>query len=179
MPQLKRILVPLDGTPLAESALAMAKTLAQPFSSEIILLQVIRIFTLFRNAYQELSLDWETEAQEYAVFQKAEAYLQTKQDELGAQGFDVRMLVRSARAKESISDVIITQNADLIVMATHGRAGLARWASGSIADEVVRHSRCPVLLVRESQEEGSRHQGKRLTVWRNWLQKAANFAVVS
>jgi nucleotide-binding universal stress UspA family protein len=175
MPQLKRILVPLDGSLLSESALVMAKTLAQPFRSEIVLLQVLRIFTTFRNGYQELNLDWETEAQGYAAYQKVEAYLQAKQDELQTQGFDVRPLVCGARANETISDVIIAQKADLIVMATHGRGGLARWASSSIADEVVRHSHCPVLLVRRSEEEGSNHEGKRVSVWRSWLKKNSQF----
>lgn len=175
MPQLKHILVPLDGSLPAESALVMAKTLAQPFRSEIVLLQVLRIFTTFRNGYQKLNLDWETEAQGYAAYQEAEAYLRAKQDELQAQGFDVRPLVCGARANKTISDVIITQKADLIVMATHGRGGLARWASGSIADEVVRHSHCPVLLVRRSEEEGSKHEGKRVTVWRSWLKKNSQF----
>lgn len=160
MVELKRILVPLDGSPLAEEALPLATTLGQPFSSQIILFQVLRFFVTLRGAYQEISPDWEAVAHEYAAYEEAEAYLQAKRDELRAQGFEVRILLLGIGPNEEISDVIAAQKVDLIVMATHGRSGLARWASGSVADAVVRRSHCPVLLVRQDEETKTRNKGK-------------------
>jgi nucleotide-binding universal stress UspA family protein len=115
-----------------------------------------------RGGYQEISPDWEAVAHEYAAYQEAEAYLQAKQDELEAQGFEARILLHGLGPNEEVSYVIAAQEVDLIVMATHGRMGLARWVSGSVADKVVRYSRCPVMLVRQSEEDGSKGDGKRV-----------------
>jgi nucleotide-binding universal stress UspA family protein len=162
MTELKRILVPLDGSPLGEEALPLAKTLAQPFRSQIILFRVVRFFVTLRGGYQEISPDWEAVAHEHAAYQEAEAYLQAKRDELEAQGFEARILLHGLGPNEEISYVIAAQEVGLIVMATHGRTGLARWVSGSIADKMVRYSRCPVMLVRQSQEDESKGDGKRV-----------------
>jgi nucleotide-binding universal stress UspA family protein len=162
MARLKRILLPLDGSALAEEALLLAKTLAQPFRSQIILFRVVRFFVTLRGGYQEISPDWEAVAHEHAAYQEAEAYLQAKRDELEAQGFEARILLHGLEPNEEISYVIAAQEADLIVMATHGRIGLARWVSGSVADKVVSHSRCPVLLVRQNEEDEPKGSGKRV-----------------
>jgi nucleotide-binding universal stress UspA family protein len=162
MSELKRILVPLDGSPLAEAALPLAITLAQPFRSQIILLQVLKFFMTLRCGYQEITPDWETEAPAFNDYQEAEAYLRARQDELRARGFDVRILLCGLKAKEEVSEVIAAQKADLIVMATHGRKGLARWLQGSVADEVVRLAPCPVLLVRQNKKYDPPRRGKRI-----------------
>jgi len=161
--ELKRILVPLDGSSLAERALPLATTLAQQFRSQIILLHVLQFFRIVRGAYQKVYPAREVEAQNYSAYQEAEAYLQARQDELRAQGFDVALLLRGTKPNEEVSDVITAQKVDLIVMATHARGGLARWASGSVADEVVRRSGYPVLLVRQSETDESKGDGKRVT----------------
>jgi hypothetical protein len=98
-----------------------------------------------------------------AAYQQAETYLQAKQAELRAQGFEVRIILRGVEPNKGISKVIAAQKADLIVMATHGCSGFARWASGSVADEVVRHSQCPVLLVHQIEEDRRPDGGKRVT----------------
>jgi nucleotide-binding universal stress UspA family protein len=138
MMDLKRILVPLDGSPLAEKALPMATTLAQKSGGQIILLRVLRFFMTVRGGYQ-------------AVFpsEQLTAYSEIYQE----------------------ADIIVDQNVDLIVMATHGRGGLARWAAGSVADEVVRHGHCPVLLVRQSEKDDDiPSRGKLIPSDWYWLQ---------
>lgn len=159
MVEFNHILVPLDGSSLAEKALPLATTLAQKHQSQIVLLRVLRFFLLARCGYQEI---FPGEAiEDYGpTYQEAESYLQAWQRELGEQGFGVRIRLRGASPNQHIADVIAAQEVDLIVMATHGRGGLARWLSGSIADEVVRRSHCPVLLVRPDEEDETKHRGK-------------------
>lgn len=170
MMDLKRILVPLDGSPLAEKALPMATTLAQEAGSQIILLRVLRFFMTVRGGYQEV-FPSERPAAYSDIYQEAERYLQTQQAELQQQGLDTRILLCPASPGKDVVDIIIDQNVDLIVMATHGRGGLTRWAAGSVADEVVRHGPCPVLLVRQSEKDDDiPSRGKLIPSDWYWLQ---------
>ena len=155
MLEFKRILVPLDGSPLAERALPLAVALAQRFESQIILLRALDIPTSPLSAFSpEATKKLMLELCEYAR-QEVESYLKAQQDELGQQGFDVQILLPAAPPAESIIDAAIAEDVDLIVMSTHGRGGLARWAFGSVAEKMVRHSPCPVLLVRGDLETAS------------------------
>ena len=162
MIELKRILVPLDGSPLAERALPLAMALAQKHRSEIILLRVLRIFRTFRGVYGEIPLSRADEIQ-LPLYREAKEYLRAWQGKLHLQGFNVNMLLRDSVPVKGITETAKVQHVDLMVMATHGRTGLARWISGSVADEVVRHSPCPVLLVRPDQETKTRGKGKPVT----------------
>jgi nucleotide-binding universal stress UspA family protein len=152
MIEFKCILVPLDGSPLAERALPLAKALALKFESQVILLRVLDIPTPTIPAFHpEIIPSWVSEAREQA-YQEAERYLKTWQAELRQQGFEVRILLRDTSPAEDIIDAAIAEDVDLIVMSTHGRGGLARWTFGGVADKVARHSPCPVLLVRQGLE---------------------------
>ena len=148
MIEIKRILVPLDGSPLAEKALPLATTLAQKFECQIILLQVLHFLIPTVSAPYQHFPGWVVENRKYAR-QEAERYLQACQDELRQQGLEVKILLREISPAEDIIDVATTEQVDLIVMSTHGLGGLARWAIGSVADKVARHSPCPVFLVRQ------------------------------
>jgi nucleotide-binding universal stress UspA family protein len=161
MTELKRILVPLDGSPLAEEALPLATTLARKHKSQLILLRAWRLlppqeigrghFYYYSRYYREVEL----EARE-----EAKAYLHSQQAELQEQGLDVRIVLGNALPIQAILNGTLTEDIDLIVMATHGRRGLARWLLGSIADEVVCQVPCPVLLVRQNKKFDSPRRGK-------------------
>jgi nucleotide-binding universal stress UspA family protein len=164
MIDLKRILVPLDGSPLAEEALPLATTLAQKHKSQLILLRAWKLlpspqggarghFYYYSHYYREVEL--------YA-YQEAKAYLQAQQDDLQKQGFDVRILLGDTLPTQAIVAGTLTEDIDLIVMATHGRRGLARWLLGSVADEVVRLAPCPVLLIRQNKKYDPPRRGKRI-----------------
>ncbi len=141
----KHILVPLDGSELAESALAEAKKLATA-EAEIILFQVIRLPLPVMSPDVGLSMpviemdDLMTEAM---------AYLKEHAATLVQQGFTPRVDVVEA---DNVADAIVQyakkHGVDLIVKTTHGRGGLSRLVFGSVAEGVVRHAPCPVLLVR-------------------------------
>ena len=63
------------------------------------------------------------------------------------EGISARGEVVTGKAADAILDYAEKNNVDLIIMSTHGRSGISRWAFGSVADRVVRHSIAPVLLV--------------------------------
>jgi nucleotide-binding universal stress UspA family protein len=148
MMQFKRLLIPLDGSPLAEKALPVALALAQKFDSEIILLQAVDIPPSMLDPVEYGSVYWLQEAM--TQFRtEAETYLKDKETFLREQGYNVRTLVREAAPAQEIIHTADEEKVDMIVMSTHGRGGVARWTFGSVADKVARYCSCPVLLVRE------------------------------
>jgi nucleotide-binding universal stress UspA family protein len=148
MIEFKRVLVPLDGSPLAERALPVAMALAQKLDSTIVLFRALEISAPSIPAlYPDTALSLAREAHEH-VRTEVEQYLAAKEGELEGQGYDVEVELRDEPPAEGILDTASAMEIDLIVMSTHGRGGLARWTFGSVADKVARHSPCPVLLVR-------------------------------
>jgi nucleotide-binding universal stress UspA family protein len=156
MTEFRHILVPLDGSSLAERAIPLATALAEKFGSEILLLRVLDIpKPTPPTSHPEVTIGWVREARAQA-HEEAQSYLDARQQEVYRQGITVRALMRDRSPAEDILQVVSNEKIDLIVMSAHGRGGLARWTFGSVADKVARHSPCPVLLVRyASPENGS------------------------
>jgi nucleotide-binding universal stress UspA family protein len=179
MIDLKRILVPLDGSPLSEEALPLATTLARKHKSQLILLRAWRLLPLpheagrghfyyYSHYYREVELQ---------AYEEAKAYLHAQQAELQAQGFNVRIVLGDTVPTQAIVNTTLIEDIDLIVMATHGRRGLARWLLGSIADEVVGLAACPVLLVRQNKEPALPPRGgKRIPSQRQEASATRQFA---
>lgn len=152
MYELKRILVPLDGSSLAEKALPPAIALAQKFGGELYLVRAVDIPNPISVASDIAPSAALLEAREQAK-DEADRYLQACQDNLHQQGFETHTrLYDDTSPADDIIAAATEEKIDLIVMSTHGRSGLARWAFGSVADKVVRHGPCPVLLIRQSKE---------------------------
>lgn len=147
--KLHRILVPLDGSPLAEQALPIAGALAKAISAELLLLQVIQPLDdrnqdiLFKDAAeaQAAFVEWRT---------NAEAYLHEKAQPFQAAGVPCRYKVELADVAPTIIDTAETEHIDLLVMSTHGRSGLRRWVYGSVANKVLRGVTCPLLLIHQA-----------------------------
>lgn len=145
----KRILVPLDGSSLAERAVPAASALAQKFDSQIILLRVLDIPTpTGPTSHPEVTIGWVREARQQA-HQEARSYLEAMEKKLCDEGIQTRVLLRDRSPAGDILDVAGEEGVDLIVISSHGEGGLAPWAFGSVAEKVTRHSPCPVLLVRQ------------------------------
>lgn len=148
----QHILVPLDGSRLAEAALPPALQLASKFDGKITLVRVAQpphlVLANGGGAYADLLIDLREQADE-----EAEEYLRAHQGSLRQQGY--RIDIRVA-AGEPVAEIILEIgdgiDADTIVMSTHGRGGLSRWVYGSVADKVLRHARVPVLLIRAKEE---------------------------
>jgi nucleotide-binding universal stress UspA family protein len=136
------ILVPLDGSPLAEAALPHAEYLAQRLGGKLVLLRVVeRAGPVF--AYAGLVTPPHVDAHP-----EAELYLAVLAQRLSATGSTVQTAVREGWAADVIAYGSGEWQPSMIVMATHGRTGVARLLLGSVAVEVVRRSPLPVMLVR-------------------------------
>jgi nucleotide-binding universal stress UspA family protein len=135
----KKILVPLDGSTLAELALAPAVELARGEAS-VMLLRAVATHTF-------PGVD-PTDRQVHVV-DDAEAYLARVAAELRRRGVnDVQTSVWYGPAVSAIVDAAATRGVDLIVMSTHGRGGIGRTVMGSVAEAVLRSGTRPVALVR-------------------------------
>ncbi|MFN8433875.1 MAG: universal stress protein [Anaerolineales bacterium] len=140
----KKILVPLDGSAVAEGVLPHAKSLAYSEGAELILLTVAA-----NPAMDYLFSDpgiAETAVQEQV--EKSKSYISTIEKELSTAGFKVSTLMRVGSVAEVILSVAEELQVDVIAMSTHGRTGAARWLLGSVAERVVHNSNVPVLLIR-------------------------------
>lgn len=148
----KRILVPLDGSPRAESALAVAARVARVSDGTIVLLQVVSIpATYTPYIYGPDMAQSPMYAQQLIDIEQANAekYLAeiAKLDTLA--GINVEITVIPGTAGMTIIDTVREEHIDLIVMSSHGETGIKRWALGSVAQHVSRHSSVPVLVLRE------------------------------
>jgi len=142
----RTILVPLDGSSLAEQALTPACRIAEKFGSALLLLRVV---TLERTlpSLPMLTPRGESEAatSPRPIMDEAEAYLTGLS--LPATVRPVRTQVLAGAPPEMIVATAAASDVDLIVMSTHGRTGLVRLLYGSVAEAVLRGASVPVLLV--------------------------------
>jgi nucleotide-binding universal stress UspA family protein len=142
----KTILVPLDGSARAEQALVPALRIAENFGSELLLLRVVLPERLLPVMSQMVVTSEPTPPAVTAPqWDEAQAYLAGLC--LPATGLRIRTQVLCGAPPEMIIATAASGAADLIVMSTHGRAGLLRLLYGSVAEAVLRGATVPVLLV--------------------------------
>lgn len=145
-----RILVPLDGSALAEQALPCAITLARGMSAELFLLRAIwvpeDILDILTDPVSEIDMVVDR------LESDAHEYLAPLAERVGATGVSTRYGVRRGPAADTILEFAERGHVDHIVMATHGYSGIRRWTHGSVAERVLQASRAPLLLVRASEQ---------------------------
>jgi nucleotide-binding universal stress UspA family protein len=145
-----RIVVPLDLSDSAERALPHAATLARALGVPIHLLHVVDITPLAQATLLALGVDDLTVATALSLVEAETAtateYLKKIGERLADQGLTPAFEVRRGLVETDL--LAATRPGDLVVMATHGGTGLARWFLGGVADAVVRNATVPVLLVR-------------------------------
>ena len=149
----RRILVPLDGSKLAECALPHAEELTRDRNTgELILVSATEQVHARTRAPEALELYHSAGPEVTVTFGKkhgeAQRYLNKVAEKLKAKGIKARTEVLPWPPAEAIADYAERDSADIIVMSTHGRSGPSRWAFGSVADKVLRSSCVPVLLIR-------------------------------
>ena len=139
----KKILVPLDGSKLAEAALPHAEAIAKSEGAEIILLRVpLMPITEFFTREPALAVKIHDEEQAEAIH-----YINMKAEDLKKAHIKVTAITQDGMVPETILAVAEETHADMIAMSTHGRTGLRRWLMGSVADRVVHHAHIPVMLI--------------------------------
>jgi nucleotide-binding universal stress UspA family protein len=139
------VMVPLDGSEQAETALPIAMELAKAMNLKVV---VLRAYSVKNIPYSQ---DYLPEIGELEAKSQREAinYLDSKVGQLKSEGLvDVFPLASEGEAAEAIIELARGAPNSLIAMCTHGRSGMKRWVLGSITEKVVRHSGNPVLVVR-------------------------------
>ena len=139
----RKILVPLDGSELAERVVPHVQELAKCTGAQVVLLRVANVPVL---AYSTGDVGLANSAREN-VESEAYSYLEGIKARLGNAGVSVVLELGGGNVAETIVDCAANDGVDLIAMSTHGRGGLARLMLGSVADRVIRTSTVPVLLV--------------------------------
>jgi nucleotide-binding universal stress UspA family protein len=143
------ILVPLDGSAFAETALPHASALAAKFDCKITLVKVFETPHVYQSAVEQGVL---MDIHEAAV-KDASDYLEAQKVKLAAEGLSVEVdFIEGGNVAAMILEAIEESGADLVVMSTHGRSGLDRWRFGSVAERVARHASVPVVLIRPKTE---------------------------
>ncbi len=144
----QKILVPLDGSPLAECVLPHVETIARGCGAgTVVFVRVVEPFHMPSSSEVSLSaaeitrINAENKAD-------AESYLSQLVSRTKYDSVKVQSELMTGRVADSIVDYAARNETDLIVIATHGRSGISRWVWGSVAERILRSSCVPVLMVR-------------------------------
>lgn len=147
----KKILVPLDGSELAEWALAPAVTLAKAAHGEVILMRsMIPVYTAMPVGANEYNWVWPDYAREQ-VRAETRAYLENVAATQANPAVALHPLAVEGDAASLIVDTAVAEDIDLIVMSTHGWSGFKKWMMGSVTERVLHSVSCPVLATRSAQ----------------------------
>lgn len=145
----RKILVPLDGSELAELALEPALRIVQQAEGELVLLSVSALRPVYAVDHGGYGTILSEEALE-ASREELEHYLEKVHKEKVGSRCATRLLVLEGDEASTIVDTAESEGAELIIMSTHGRTGFTRWMLGSVTEKVLRVAPCPVLVVRSS-----------------------------
>jgi nucleotide-binding universal stress UspA family protein len=144
----KKIMVPLDGSELAECVLPHVNAFIEGCNiSDVMLVRVVE--PAEASHYGEVSIS-PIILEEAVSARKAAAknYLDQIVNRIKHEGTELQSEVLVGRVTESLIDYTEKNDIDLILIATHGRSGVTRWVRGSVADRILRSANVPVLMVR-------------------------------
>ncbi len=160
-----RILVPLDGSALAERAIPHAVQFARIFGASILLLQVLEPVAYSENQKAVDPLSWQIRKSEAEVYLQGiasrtrealgENILQAGEDKTSK----VEYSIREGKTAENIVDFAHAEGVDLLVICTHGSSGLSRWNISSVAQKVINLAYLNVLIVRAYDPAGAAEAG--------------------
>ncbi len=150
MPQITRIVVPIDFSEYSKRAFRYAIDFAQTFGAEMILVYVVEpvIYPADFSFGQVALPSLERELHDRSL-EQLNLLIKMEMPE----GVSARCVIRSGKPFVEIIQVAKEENADLIIIATHGHSGIEHVLFGSTAEKVVRKSPCPVLSLRSAERE--------------------------
>jgi len=145
----KKIMVPLDGSEVAECALPHAEEIALKCGADIILVSVTERVKGYRPVEEYGSALGETLVPEAGgkLEKQGQKYLDRIAKGLESKGIKVQTEMLMGNPAEELIIYAKTENCDLVIMASHGRSGPSRWAHGSVAAKVFQSSFTPILVV--------------------------------
>jgi nucleotide-binding universal stress UspA family protein len=148
----QKILVPLDGSAIAESVLPHVQKIAQGSGNpEIILFRVCEPPVVLADYPADLRTEWNEHVKQETAHmqQQCRVYLSQAEKKLRESGLKITTQSSlGSNVAEEIIDFAAKNGVDLIIVATHGRSGVSRWAFGSIANKVLLSSPVPVMVIR-------------------------------
>jgi nucleotide-binding universal stress UspA family protein len=143
----KRVLLPLDGSMLAESALEPALHLAQQAMGTVYLMRVPVYLDNDAQISPEYQRAWKGE-EDFPNQEDVSAYLRKTQEKLQRSGVLVKTIIGEGEPADAVLNTADTKKIDLIVMASHARSGVSRWLLGSVSGQIIRKAHIPVMLIR-------------------------------
>jgi len=147
------LLVPLDGSPRAESILPHVENLATRFKAKVIFIQVVEPPLQFVNpSFYETTIQTDVIHEHLMDFKRKQeditAYLASIQDGFQKKGIDSRIIVELGPAVDTIISVAQREKVDLIAVASHGRTGMSRVFYGSVTAGIMQKIDRPILIIR-------------------------------
>ena len=144
-----KILVPLDGSELAECVLPQVETITAGCGVKTVeFVRVAEPVEVYANEFGPVLTGDQWEQFEDQRISAAEQYLSQLAQQVSLKGTQIKTTVLTGRVADTLAEYADKNNFDLIVIATHGRSGISRWVWGSVAERIL-HSACvPVLMVR-------------------------------
>jgi nucleotide-binding universal stress UspA family protein len=139
------ILVPLDGSLLAECVLPQAIAIGQAFNAKIVLLHVMDKNPAYASAHFIDQINWQINKTE------AKLYLERIGDRLQKSGLQTEAIVLEGLAAESITEFAQRREMKLVILSSHGQSGLTKWGISSVTHKIVLSAPTSVLIIRAPQ----------------------------
>ncbi|MDR5694358.1 MAG: universal stress protein [Armatimonadota bacterium] len=146
--EVRRILAPTDFSEAAEPALHWAIALGEVFGAEVVILHVMDLSIAALAGLPSQIAAFPAAGE---LLERVRSEAEQEMAKVAARFPTARTLLREGSPRSVILEVAAEIGADLIVMGTHGRTGLAHVFFGSVAEHIVRHSKIPVLTVRQAE----------------------------
>jgi nucleotide-binding universal stress UspA family protein len=145
----KHIMVPLDGSDLAECVLPQVVSIATGCGVPLVsLVRVVPPFKIYASELEGTFAIPEMQKIEDESVSNARLYLEKKASEMTKQGVKPQVSVLFGNVIDSLAEFVEKNKVDLIIIATHGRSGISRFVWGSIADRILRTAKVAVLMIR-------------------------------
>lgn len=163
---LSSLLVPLDGSPFAESVLPYVENLASRLGLEVALVQVLGFNEIFPPAggmavpHDERNPQMDTTPEDVATTD-ASRYLESVVERMSSRGLKARWEVITGDAAQDIAKAAQKTPGAMIALGSHSRSGISRWVTGSVAEELLRGSGNPVLIISSVLAEGEEDSQRR------------------
>jgi nucleotide-binding universal stress UspA family protein len=163
IPMYSKIMVPLDGSDLAECVIPHVTAIITAFKSkEVVLVRVVNPVRLPISVPAQGEFGFtEKDRHQLDTNRKkaAEVYLEKMVASLDSPGTVYNFLVLEGNTANILTDYATKNDVDLIVIASHGRSGVSRWLMGSVAERIMRTSCVPVMMVRAPRCESKAKSG--------------------
>jgi nucleotide-binding universal stress UspA family protein len=142
-----KILIGVDDSPHSRAAVEFVKKMTWPKDTKVVVLSVVRpVVGIYAEAYVPVQSDFERVTEEMVRFHQETA--SGAERELRAAGFQTDAKVLTGDPRATLIELAETERADLIILGSHGRTGMAKLMMGSVASHVATHAPCSVMVVK-------------------------------